>query len=178
MSSGSFRKSPERVAARARSGLVCGSRVGVLTAGVIVVFLGAAAPASAHLRSGTVAVDYRASVLRPRTAAYSAQIFQSDRALSLTVSPGHTVVLLGYLGEPVFRLDAGGLWVNATSPTAAALRLVKRQSRCLVVNASVGTSARTTLGDLARLPRSGPPAGSAPRAVDRSVARGRARVSS
>jgi hypothetical protein len=129
MSSGSFRKSPERIAARARSWLVCGSRLAVLTAGVIVVFLGAAAPASAHLRSGTVAVDYRASVIRPRTAAYSAQIFQSDRALSLTVSPGHTVVLLGYLGEPVFRLDPGGLWVNAASPTAAALRLVKQPVR-------------------------------------------------
>jgi len=98
-------------------------------AGVIVVFLGAAAPAGAHLRSGTVAVDYRASVLRPRTGAYSAQIFQSDRALSLTVSPGHSVVLLGYLGEPVFRLEATGLWVNTASPTAAALRLVKQPER-------------------------------------------------
>jgi hypothetical protein len=33
-------------------------------------------------------------------------------------------VLVGYLGEPVFRLDATGLWVNASSPTAAVLRLV------------------------------------------------------
>ena len=129
MSSGSLRKSPERAAARGRSRIVPGSRLGVLIAGVVVAFLGAAPPAGAHLRSGTVAVDYRASVLGPRTAAYSAQIFQSDRALGLTVNSGHAVVLLGYLGEPVFRLDAAGLWVNATSPTAAALRLAKQPDR-------------------------------------------------
>jgi len=86
----------------------------------------AAAPAGAHLRSGTVAVDYLASLVHPHTNAYSAQIFQSDRALSITVRPGDSLVLLGYLGEPVFRLDVAGLWVNTASPTAAALRLVKK----------------------------------------------------
>jgi hypothetical protein len=38
-------------------------------------------------------------------------------------------VLLGYLREPVFRLDRAGLWVNDASPTAAVLRLVKRSQR-------------------------------------------------
>lgn len=85
---------------------------------VALVLLAIPAAAGAHLRSGTVAVDYRVSVLNPDTAAYSAQIFQSDRALSVTVKPGHVVVLLGYLGEPVFRLDAVGLGLNAASPTA------------------------------------------------------------
>jgi hypothetical protein len=101
----------------------------VLLTGVVSIFLAlllAAAPAGAHLRSGTVAVDYRASVVDPETDAYSAQIFQSDRALSVAVRPGHSVVLLGYLGEPVFRLGGAGLWVNVASPTAAALRLVKK----------------------------------------------------
>jgi hypothetical protein len=82
--------------------------------------------AGAHLRSGTVAVDYQASVRHPDTPAYTTQIFQSDRALGITVKSGHTVVLLGYLGEPVFRLDDAGLWVNQTSPTAAADRLVPK----------------------------------------------------
>jgi hypothetical protein len=91
--------------------------------------LASPAAASAHLRSGTVAVDYRASVLRADTPAYSAQIFQSDRALGITVKRGHVVMLLGYLGEPVFRLDAAGLWVNAASPTAVVLRLVTRSRR-------------------------------------------------
>jgi hypothetical protein len=97
----------------------------VSIASTLVAFLLVAAPASAHLRSGTVAVDYRASVLDPDTDAYTAQIFQSDRALRITIKPSHTVALVGYLGEPVFRLDATGLWVNASSPTAAVLRLIK-----------------------------------------------------
>jgi len=88
--------------------------------------LAGAAPASAHLRSGTVAVDYRATVADPHARAYSAQIYQSDHGLSLTLRPGHTVVVLGYLGEPVMRLDASGLSVNAASPTARALHLVDR----------------------------------------------------
>jgi hypothetical protein len=98
---------------------------------IVLASLAAPPPADAHLRSGTVAVDYRASVLSSRTAAYSAQIFQSDRALSLTINPGHVVVLVGYLGEPVFRLDAAGLWINAASPTAVVVRLLNKSSRVL-----------------------------------------------
>jgi hypothetical protein len=44
------------------------------TVSILLAFLVVVAPASAHLRSGTVAVDYRASVLDPQTDAYSAQI--------------------------------------------------------------------------------------------------------
>lgn len=77
-----------------------------------------------------MAVDYRASVTQPRTAAYAAQIYQSDHGLTVTVSPPHVVELLGYLGEPVFRFDRRGLWINAASPTAAGVGLVTRgQSR-------------------------------------------------
>jgi hypothetical protein len=103
-------------------------RVGVAT-GVALACLAGAGAASAHLRSGTVAVDYRASVAHPVAGAYSAQIYQSDHGLSLTLRPGHVVVVLGYLGEPVMRLDGAGLWVNAASPTARAMHLVdKRQA--------------------------------------------------
>ena len=104
---------------------VASSAVAVLT------LFGVAPSASAHLRSGTVAVDYRARVFDSDTAAYSAQIFQSDRALGVTVRRGHIVVLVGYLGEPVFRLDTSGLWVNAASPTAVVDRLLKRSDRVL-----------------------------------------------
>ena len=97
-----------------------------LAAAVAIACLIAAGPASAHLRSGTVAVDYQGSIADPVTAAYTAQIYQSDQGLTLTVRPGHAVVMLGYLNEPVWRLDATGLWVNAASPTALALRLVSR----------------------------------------------------
>jgi hypothetical protein len=98
---------------------------------VAAVLLATPAAADAHLRSGTVAVDYQAIVSRADTSAYAAQIFQSDRALSLTVKTGHLVVLLGYLGEPVFRLDAAGLWVNADSPTAVVLRLTRKSQGAL-----------------------------------------------
>jgi hypothetical protein len=106
----------------------------VLAVGVVVLVCLAGSPtASAHLRSGTVAVDYQASILRPVTASYSAQIYQSDHGLSLTLRAGHVVTMLGYLGEPVLRLDARGLSVNAASPTARAMRLVDKAD---AVNAS------------------------------------------
>jgi hypothetical protein len=98
-----------------------------LSAAVAAVCLVTAAPAAAHLRSGTVAVDYRATVVHPVTRAYSAQIYQSDHGLSLTLTAGHAVTVLGYLGEPVIRLDDAGLSVNAASPTARAMRLVDQR---------------------------------------------------
>ena len=60
----------------------------LLLAAVGLVSLAAPMTASAHLRSGTVAVDYRASISSPDTSAYRAQIYQSDRALTLSVRPG------------------------------------------------------------------------------------------
>jgi hypothetical protein len=84
------------------------------------------ATATAHLRSGTVAVDFRARIFHANTSAYTARIFQSDRALDLAVKPGHAVELRGYIGEPVFRLDDAGLAINRASPTAAALRLIDK----------------------------------------------------
>ncbi len=104
--------------------------LGLALAGVVAAaVLGIPAAAGAHLRTGTVAVDYRAAVLTPDTPAYAVRIYQSDRGLSLTLRPGHVVVALGYLGEPMFRLDASGLWVNAASPTAAVSGLVPKAER-------------------------------------------------
>jgi hypothetical protein len=85
--------------------------------------------AHAHLRSGTVAVDYQATVSAPHTSAYNVRIYQSDHGLNLTIRPGHVVAMRGYLGEPVFRLDRTGLWVNAASPTALVVGLVKKDQR-------------------------------------------------
>jgi hypothetical protein len=89
--------------------------------------IAAPAPADAHTRSGVVAVDYGASVFPPRpplTSAVTARVAQSDRALGLTVTGGHTVVVLGYLGEPVLRIGPSGVAVNGASPTAAGAGLV------------------------------------------------------
>lgn len=84
------------------------------------------ASALAHLRSGTIAVDYRATVDAPTPRAYAADIAQSDHTLRLTVAHGHVVVVLGYIGEPVVRLDPRGVWVNLASPTAVATGLVPK----------------------------------------------------
>ena len=130
MLSGRFGSSSDSVGLGGWLGRLARSRVRAVLAGVVVLAALAVPPsASAHLRSGTVAIDYRARVFDAGTSAYSAQIFQSDRALSLTLEPGHVVVLVGYLGEPVFRLDASGLRVNAASPTAVVAGLVKKSER-------------------------------------------------
>jgi hypothetical protein len=88
------------------------------------VALAAPAGADAHLRSGVVAVDYRASVVSPNPSV-KARVYQSDRALGITAEPGHTVVILGYLGEPFVRIGAGRVAVNAASLTAAGLGLLE-----------------------------------------------------
>jgi hypothetical protein len=84
------------------------------------------------LRSGVVAVDYRArlATLTPElSAALAARIYQGDRAIRLEVRDGHSITVLGYLGEPFLRLDPRGLGVNAASPTAASAKLLSKAER-------------------------------------------------
>lgn len=107
-----------------RDGVAAGRSRVALAAAVTAACLAAAGTASAHLRSGTVAVDYQVTVSHPSTSAYEARVYQSDHGLTLTARHGHVVMMLGYLGEPVFRLDGAGLSVNAASPTARATHLV------------------------------------------------------
>ena len=116
---GGFRDCPGRdaflVARRFRFGSA-GSRAPARLAAAFP--LVAPAVARAHLRAGTVAVDYRASIAPDDEAAFTARVYQSDRAIAITVHPGHTVVVLGYLGEPLLRLGPAGVAVNAASPTS------------------------------------------------------------
>jgi hypothetical protein len=95
---------------------------------VVVVGVGLAWPSAAlaHVRAGTIAVDYRASISAPHTAAYTAEVGQSDHSLRLTLAAGHAVIVLGYLGEPMVRLDASGVGINAASPTAVAVGLLAK----------------------------------------------------
>ncbi len=69
---------------------------------VVMLSLATPAPAGAHLRSGTIAVDYIGTIAHARTPAYWARIYQSDHGLQLTLKPGHVVTLVGYWGERVF----------------------------------------------------------------------------
>jgi hypothetical protein len=68
--------------------------------------------AAAHLRSGTVAVDHSARITSRPVGPYSIGVYQSDRALHLSVDGGHIVVVYSYLGEPLYRIGDGGVEVQ------------------------------------------------------------------
>jgi hypothetical protein len=87
----------------------------------IVSALAAPAAADAHIRTGSVAVDYRVRVFSTRLP-LAAHVYLGDRAVRLSVRPGHSVTVLGYGGEPFLRIDGAGATVLG-SPTAAALGL-------------------------------------------------------
>jgi len=85
--------------------------------------------AAAHLRTGRVSVDYKATVapLRPPLAgAVEVRVYRADLALGLTALSGHRVVVLGYSGEPFLRFAAGRVYANRSSLTAAGLGLATR----------------------------------------------------
>jgi hypothetical protein len=82
--------------------------------------------AAAHLRSGTVAVDYRPRVTHRPAGPLTVGVYLSDRALHFSVQRRHRVVVYGYLGEPFIRATVAGVAVDTSSPTAAATGLVPR----------------------------------------------------
>jgi len=81
--------------------------------------------ANAHLRSDVVAVDYRATVTTQK-GPFEARVYETDRALRLVVTRGHSVVVLGYLEEQLIRIDGRGGAVNAASPSAPSTGLLKK----------------------------------------------------
>jgi hypothetical protein len=84
--------------------------------------------AMAHVRLGTVAVDDRAAVTSPAQAAFAARVSRSDLALRLSVRRGHRVNVLGAAGEPFLRIGPAGVFVDASSPTAASSGLAPGRS--------------------------------------------------
>jgi hypothetical protein len=113
------------------------TRAGLLPRGRWLVVFGAVAllvpsTASAHVRSATVAVDYRTRVFAfpaPLRRVIAARVYDSDRAVRLTVAVGHTAVILGYLHEPFVRVTLGGVEVKASAPTAGGAGLTTRLPR-------------------------------------------------
>jgi hypothetical protein len=89
----------------------------------IVVALFLPATAWAHSRAPTVAIDYRFH-LDASPPGVQVSILDGDRALRVTVASGTTLLVRGYLHEPELRIGPAGVWVNASSPTATADRLV------------------------------------------------------
>jgi hypothetical protein len=86
--------------------------------------LTAAAPAWAHGRGATVALDYRVTVASPPASGVRASILDGDRSLRLQLAAARTLVVLGDLREPMLRFREGVWEVNESSPTAQADRLV------------------------------------------------------
>ena len=86
-------------------------RLALLTPIALLVALIGPAAASAHVRTGRVAADYRASVSAlspsPAGAVVTVRIYESDLAVGLTVEKHHEVTVLGYSGEPLLRIGAG-----------------------------------------------------------------------
>jgi hypothetical protein len=68
----------------------------------------------------------------------SARIYDSDRAIRLSVAPGHTAVVLGYLHEPFVRVGAAGVEVNASAPTAGGRGSSRACRSTLTVGSVVG----------------------------------------
>jgi hypothetical protein len=99
-------------------------------AAVPCVALATPAVASAHGRAATVALDYRLPLdsSARHVDGVEATVLDGDRDLRLVVDRGTRVVVLGDLGEPMLRID-GGVWVNRSSPTAQANRLVRHPEK-------------------------------------------------
>jgi hypothetical protein len=97
-------------------------RLGAASAALLIALL-APAPGAAHVRSGAVASDYEVTVVSP-TAPVSARVYESDLAVGLTVDERHTVVVLGYDGEPFLRVGEEGVEVDARSAAAVEAGLV------------------------------------------------------
>ena len=81
------------------------------------------ANAAAHGRGPTVALDDRLTVVATPPG-LRARVLDGDRSLQLTVDSDRTVVVRGYLGEPMIRFANGSISANRSSPTANADRVV------------------------------------------------------
>ncbi len=81
------------------------------------------ANAAAHGRGPTVALDDRLAVAAAPPG-LRARILDGDRSLELTVDAHQTVIVRGYLGEPMIRFANGSVSANRSSPTANADRVV------------------------------------------------------
>ena len=90
---------------------------------MVVLALVLPANAAAHGRGPVVALDDRLVVGRP-VAGISVRVLDGDRSLHVSVARGHTVVVRGYLGEPMIRFAGGKVEANRGSPTANADRIV------------------------------------------------------
>ncbi len=81
------------------------------------------ANAAAHGRGPVVALDDRLVIGRP-VDGIGVRVLDGDRSLQVTAQPGQTVIVRGYLDEPMIRFAGGSVEANRASPTASADRIV------------------------------------------------------
>jgi hypothetical protein len=88
--------------------------------------LAAPAPASAHIKAGTLSTDFQARVgtLVPAVQGIEARVRDGDLLLELRVAPARVVVVLGLIGEPFLRFSRAGVEANLASPTAGSARVI------------------------------------------------------
>lgn len=92
---------------------------------VVLAVLVAAAPAWAHGRTATVALDYRVTLAAPPKGVH-VRVLDGDRGLRLALAGARSVTVLGDLREPMLRFGPDGVFVSRSSPTAQADRLVSK----------------------------------------------------
>jgi hypothetical protein len=69
-------------------------------------------------------MDYRLT-LGPAPAGLTVKIVDGDRSLEARLVPGATLLVRGLLREPMLRINDGGVFANAASPTAQGDKLVR-----------------------------------------------------
>ncbi len=74
-----------------------------------------------------MAIDYRLT-LAPAPTGLAVTILDGDRSLRARVAPGATLLVRGLLREPMLRIESGGVFANAGSPTAQADKIVRAGS--------------------------------------------------
>jgi hypothetical protein len=93
---------------------------------VATAFLAVPGTAAAHSGVPTVALDFRLGVSAATRALHGIRVdlVDGDRGLRLRVDPKTELTVLGEIDEPFLRFAPSGVWVNRSSPTAEANRLV------------------------------------------------------
>ena len=99
--------------------------------------------AFAHGRGPAVALDYRFR-LATAPAGVQLRVLDGDRSLEARVGPSTSLLVRGYLREPMLPFDARGVFANAASPTAQADRLTRRAPAGSGWRAAVRTLGTTT----------------------------------
>jgi hypothetical protein len=107
-------------------------RVGLVAAALLLVVVGGAQPAQAHVVGiGGRASNYHTDVLdiTPPVAGLTVRVLEAGNQLELTNRSGQEVVVLGYRSEPYLRVDPTGVYENQRSPSAYANRFANAPSK-------------------------------------------------